>query len=341
TTDTALLTISHNFSNGVNTVPMKGSGTTQNHQIDNFVQNNQPKTDVLWVVDNSCSMSDKQHLLAGNAQSFITSANATNGDYQLAVTTSDSLQTSGKYKSDSYSAYPGTTLYAGEFFGSPKIIKRSDPNPADALSKNIRVGQCCSDVAEAGLEGAKLALSNPLLSDTTKPNSTFLRADAKLAVIVLSDEEDQSPTSSVQYYVDYFQNLKGAKNTNLFAWHSIVGDSPSGCSATVSGRSISAVAGKRYIEAATRTRGIFRSICTGDWGRIANDIGLDAFAAKTQFLLSRTANPNTLVVTVNGATKVRGTDYDYDSATNSIVFRSSSVPPAGAAIKAEYDALCL
>lgn len=333
TTELALLTIEHAL--GQTTIPLKGTGTTESYQVDNFQQNAQPRTDVLWVVDNSCSMSDKQAHLSTNAQNFITSANATNGDYQVAVISTDTMASSPS-TADRTSSYPGTQIFAGEFFGVPSIIKRSDPDPAGALAKNIKVGQCCSDSNEAGLEAAKIALSNPLLTDPAKPNSQFLRSDAKLAIIVLSDEEDQS-SGTVQYYVDYFQNLKGAKNTNLFAWHSIVGDAPSGCRAS----GITADAGGRYIEATTRTNGIFRSICATDWGRIANDIGLDAFAAKTQFFLSRAADPATLQVTVNGAAQVQGTDYDFESNTNSIVFRSGAVPPAGASIKAEYDTLCL
>ena len=115
---------------------------------------------------------------------------------------------------------------------------------------------------------------------------------------------------------------------------------PNGCTATVNGVSIAADAGKRYMEAVTRSNGIFRSICTTDWGKIATDIGLDAFTARTQFFLTRTCDPTTLVVKVNGNPKVKGVDYDYDSASNSIIFRAGSSPPAGATITADYDTAC-
>jgi hypothetical protein len=348
TVETALLTIEHSFSNGVNTVQVKGSGTSDKHQVDVFQQNASPKTDVLWVVDNSCSMADKQVHLSGNAQTFITQANAKNADYQVAVISTDWSKTNTTWpsKGDYTASYPGARIFTGEFyptpqpsftFSSPQVIRRTDPNPAQLLAKNIKVGQCCSDMAEAGLEAAKVALSNPLISDPSKPNSTFIRPDAKLAIIVLSDEEEQGPVQNVQYYVDYFQQLKGAKNTTLFAWHSIVGDAPNGCL----GNNLWGARGLRYIDASKRSGGIFRSICSTDWGRISNDIGLDAFAAKTQFLLSRSPDLATLDVKVNGAPKTKGVDYDYDAASNSVVFRTAAIPGPGTKINVEYDTLCL
>ncbi len=339
--ESANLVIAHSFSGGTTTVPLKGTGSTATHQRDAFSQNSVPKTDVLWVIDNSGSMYDKQRFLADNATEFINQANAMNTDYQVAVIATEWAGTNPPHQADSASAFPGTPINAGEFFGNPKIIKRTDTDPAAELSRNIRVGECCSDTAESGLEAAKAALSDPLISDLAKPNSQFVREDAKLAVIVLSDENDQGASQNVEYYVDFFQTLKGAKNTTLFAWHSIVGDAQGGCSSTVNGQSVQAASGGRYIEASTRTNGIFRSVCTSDWGRIANDIGLDAFAAKTQFFLTRTADPATLIVTVNGTTQTAGVDFDFDASANSIDFKPGHVPPAGAAITAEYETLCL
>lgn len=342
--DNGTLVIKHNFSTGESTVSLKGEGTTQAHQIDTFTQNTDPKTDVLWVIDNSGSMSPTQNLLGQNARTFIQQANLTNNDYQVAVIATEWSGTAGSgfpHKANSASAFPGADIYPGEFFGSPKVIRRSDADPAGELAKNIRVGDVGSDSAESGLEGAKAALTNPLIGDPSKPNSTFVREDAKLAVIVLSDEEDQGASKNVQYYIDLFQNLKGAHNTQMFSFHAIAGDSPDGCSATVNGSTITAAAGTRYKEATTLGHGIFRSICTADWGTIAKDIGLDAFTARLQYALSRACDTSTLKVKVNGTAQSSGVDYDYDSPSNSIVFRTTSSPPAGATITAEYDAACL
>ncbi|MBI5544511.1 MAG: choice-of-anchor D domain-containing protein [Deltaproteobacteria bacterium] len=343
TVDAAMLVIAHNFSSGQSTVQLKGTGTTQTHQLDTFQQNTEPKTDVLWVIDNSGSMSPKQDFLGDNARRFVQQANSTRNDYQMAVIATEWSESAGMgfpHKSDS-SENHNANIYPGEFFGTPQVIRRSDPDPAAELAKNIKIGNCCSDSAESGLEGAKAALSNPLLSDPTKPNSTFVRPDAKLAIIMLSDEEDQGASQNVEYYIDLFQQLKGAKNTQLFALHAIAGEPPDGCSATVNGTTLSAAAGKRYHEAVTRSGGIFRSICTADWGTIATDIGLDAFAARMQYILTRACDQATLRVKVNGVLQSAGVNYTFDAASNSIVFNANSSPPPGATITAEYDAACL
>ncbi len=342
--DSATLVISHNFSTGESTVALNGEGTTQAHQVDAFTQNTEPKTDVLWVIDNSGSMSPKQDFLGQNARTFIQQANLTSNDYQVAVIATEWSGTAGTgfpHKANSASAYPGADIWPGEFFGNPKVIRRTDPDPAAELAKNIRVGDVGSDSAESGLEGAKAALTHPLLGDPSKPNSTFVREDAKLAIIVLSDEDDQGASKNVQYYIDLFQNLKGAHNTQMFSFHAIAGDSPGGCSATVSGVTLSASEGKRYKEATALGNGIFRSICSSDWGTIATEIGLDAFTARLQYSLSRACDVATLKVKVDGTLQSAGVDYDYDPASNSIVFRDTSSPPPGASITAEYDAACL
>ena len=342
--ETANLVITHDFSSGTTTVPLKGTGTTIAHQTDTFTQNTKPKTDVIWIIDNSGSMSDKQDFLGQNAHTFINKATATGNDFQVAVIPiewSGTADTGFPHKADSSSAYPGADINPGEFFGKPQVIRPTDANPGDELEKNFKIGNCCADTAESGLEAGKAALTNPLISDPSKPNSTFVRPDAKLALIVLSDEEDQGASQSVQYYTDLFQQLKGAKNTQLFAFHAIVGDVPDGCQATVGGVTIAAEAGKRYQEAVTRTSGIFRSICSTDWGKIADDIGLDAFAPRLQYFLTRTCDTSTLKVKVSGTLQAIGIDFDYDAPSNSIVFKASSAPPPGATIVADYDTACL
>ena len=58
---------------------------------------------------------------------------------------------------------------------------------------------------EMGLEAARLALSEPMLADL---NSGFLREEANLSVIFVSDEDDYSPLSAYTY-LRAFTDLKG------------------------------------------------------------------------------------------------------------------------------------
>ena len=68
-------------------VGLQGRGDTTGVQVDTYTQDIQPRADILLVVDDSCSMGDKQAALASNFNSFIQYAVAANVDYQIGVTT--------------------------------------------------------------------------------------------------------------------------------------------------------------------------------------------------------------------------------------------------------------
>ncbi|MFM2153466.1 MAG: hypothetical protein RL199_1901, partial [Pseudomonadota bacterium] len=75
-------------------VGLKGDGTTETHATDRFDQNIKPKTDVLFVVDNSGSMGEEQKLLGDNAQRFLDTASQLNSDFHVAVVTTDMTEPS-------------------------------------------------------------------------------------------------------------------------------------------------------------------------------------------------------------------------------------------------------
>lgn len=327
-THSALLMVENDSANNkFFSVPLRGQGTTSRHQVDTFTQASIPRTDVLFVIDNSCSMGGEQTNIANNALKFIQTAQTTSNDYQIGVVSTD--------VEGCTTSRTGKSVCPGALVGPPKIIKRTNANPVQEFADAAKLGTNGSG-SEKGLDAANLTLSPPNITDAAK-NLGFLRQDAKLAVIVISDEEDQSRTANVQFYVDFLYSLKGRGNSTMVSFHAIVGDSPGGCSSADG----DADPGARYIEVAKRMNGLFRSVCSSDWGRIAQDIGLDAFAQQNQYFLSRTADPATIVVKVNGVTRTKGTDYSYDAATNSIIFVASAAPAAGATVLVEYDTLCL
>jgi hypothetical protein len=309
-------------------VPLRGEGVLDSQRTDTFEQGSSAKSDVLLVIDNSGSMSQEQGSLAGNAQTFLDQAANFRTDYQVGVVTTDmrAATQSGRLQSTG---------------SAPRIIKPTTPNPAPSLSAIVRSLGTSGSSSERGLDAVAAALSSPLVDDPAA-NQGFLRPDARLAVVVVSDEEDSS-TAPVDYYVDFLKNLKGAYGSSLVSLSAIVGDpAPKtnrsgrpGCS----GPGGDAVTGSRYIDAATRTGGQFRSICTSDWGRVAADIGLDAFNTRSGFGLSRPADPATLTVRVDGQAQGAAA-WDYDATGNGVVFTAGNVPAPGAAITVEYNATC-
>jgi len=307
------------------TVPIQAEATKIAHQIDRFHQNEKPTVDILFVVDCSGSMGDEQENLAANFDTFINTAIAWNADVQLGITSCD--MDGGC-----------TGCGSGELKGDPKILRYGGANSMplgdvkNLFKSHVKLGTNCSGT-EKGLEGAHLALSDQLLSDPSK-NAGFLRDNASLAIVTVSDEEDQS-TSDTAYYIDFLKNIKGPRNIEMLQYYAIVGDCPDGCSA---GPDAGAASGCRYVDAANNCNGFFRSICSTDWSDVYTDIGNRSFGLRTQFFLSREADPATIVVTVNGNRMKEGDDYVFDTDSNTIIFNAP--PGPGSNIVVEYDALC-
>ncbi len=309
------------------TVPLAGESTTNSQQTDVFNQLSDNKVDILWAVDDSGSMSEEQNLLAQNFGSFIAFADTLGVDYQIGVTTTE--------VNDGVSGH----LWACNGFN--KIIRSSDANRVQAFqcaanvtnppSGNSRPNPGGSDEQEAGLQAARIALDVPVVDNE---NAGFLRPDARLAVITVSDEEDQSD-GPVNLYIDFFRNIKGFRNPQLVSLSAIGGNVPGGCATADEGR--------RYFDAAAALNGQFESICTQSWQTMLQSIGLDVFTLRQAWGLSRPADPNTLTVRVNGVSIAQNSNdgWSFDTASNTVTFHGTEVPPPGATIEIQYGTLCL
>ncbi len=311
------------------TVPLMGEGTINSQQTDVFQQLTDNKVDILWVVDDSGSMSEEQNLLANNFAGFIGYADNLPGgvDYQVAVTTTE--------------VNDGVSGNIWACSGFNKILRRTDPNRVAAFqcaanvtnppNGNSRPNPTGSDEQEAGLQAARIALDVPVINNE---NAGFLRTDARLAVIIVSDEEDQSD-GTVNLYIDFFRNIKGFANPQLVSVSAIAGDVPGGCA--------TAVEGARYHAVAQALNGQFESICSQSWAQLLQNIGLDVFALRRAWTLSRPADPTTIVVRVNGMViPQNGTNgWTYNSTSNTVSFHGSQIPPAGSTVEVQYGTQCL
>ena len=333
--ESASLNIASDASNATSsnpyvTVALSGTGTTNKHQVDTFNQAARPTVDLLMIIDNSGSMQDYQSSLSSQGPAFITEALNANADFHIGVTSTENDKNDSPNSDASYS----DTIYVGGLWGRPPLIDNSDANAATDFARNIKVGTCCSDSRESGLESGWHVLT-PNADQTAPPQGSkgFLRDDARLVMLALSDEDDQSHGSTA-FYSDFFKQVKGQYNAGLVSFNAIVGDPGSGCN----NGGISAEAGDRYIDVVNSTGGKWYSICSADWGQVAKDLALGAFQGRVQFALSRIADPATIGVTLNGNPQAVNVDYTFDQPTNSVIFKT--VPPSASTIVVNYDALC-
>ena len=91
--------------------------------------------------------------------------------------------------------------------------------------------------------------------------------------------------------------------------------------------------------------GVTQDICAGNWRASMRALGLDTFAYRTSFALSRRPRAETIQVRVGGRAIGRGQQggqdgWVYNRADNSVVFNPTAVPARGTQIEIEYDTLC-
>ncbi|MEM7677486.1 MAG: choice-of-anchor D domain-containing protein, partial [Myxococcota bacterium] len=313
-------------------VSLKGRGDDDALQVDSFSQLGVPAVDILFVIDHTGSMQAEQEAIANNFRSFIQFAQAQAIDYQLGVTTTDTNTEMGRL-------CPLT--------GPPEnrvVTPNTQPDPETVFADNVTCRALSGGVAadEAGFEAAFQALSAPVIFGH---NLGFLRRDAVLSLIFVSDEQEQSGRS-LDFYLSFFQAIKGFRNTNLFSVSSISAPEDSDCSGPGGNTLPSGAGAPRYVEMARRTGGVWQEICTSDWSRTLEELSTTAFGFKSRFFLRNQPVIPTIKVIVDGV-NVLGTgqggtvNWTYDFGTNSVNFSPFSTPEPGAEIRVEYAAECL
>jgi len=300
-------------------------------EVDTWKQSATDQVDILWVVDNSNSMQLEQSLLAAGFDSFASELDNTNTDFHLGVITTD---------------FDYQDPDRGRLRGSPPFITRDDPNYVEEFKARAQVGLNGSG-KEKGLEAAEYALS-PVM--TTAANSGFLRAEANLLVVIVSDEDDCSDKGALVNepseacysrrdslvptgeFVRSFRDLKGTSAQLRLSAIVGLGDQSAICDQ-------STTTGYRYIEVAGLTGGLSGSICETDWSDMLYELGLNAVGVSTTFFMDHRAVPGTLQVQVNEVpVPESGVDgYTYDPEGPSITFHGSWIPQRGADIVARYD----
>jgi len=216
------------------------------------------KMDILFVVDNSASMSEEQDNLAKNFPGFM------NIVQQYRTQAGEALDVHvGVVTSDTESSASGDSgsLRSTTACGAPtKFLALTDVDVASKFACLANVGTDGSST-ETPLKAAELAFSASMRTGT---NVGFRRDDAILAVVILTDEDDQSgktiySTNPVADYTKFFEGVAPGK----WATHVIAGEKAGGCRSEGFGDAEEAVRLKEFVTSAGKN-GSFSSICQGD-----------------------------------------------------------------------------
>ena len=307
-----------------------GESSPQAHQVDRWVQADARKVDVLLVVDNTASMVEEQPRLGVAVPALVTALRQRGVDFHLGVTTTGLLPAGAGCPGG------GQGGEAGRLFPVDGSLARWVTGAmADAAARAqqlVQVGQCAQ--VERGMEALQRALAPPLVDQADDPatpqpadgNAGFLRADATLAVIAISDEDDHSP-GAVDTYARFLAGLKGAGQGARSVVHAVV---PSGAGCATAGG-----AAARWEALVQRTGGELLTACAPDYGPLMATVGARAGAPADRFPLSYRPDPTTLEVTVEGRT---AQGWRYEPVFNEVSF---AVPPAaGSRVEVAYDRAC-
>ncbi len=174
------------------------------------------KTDILFVIDDSGSMSEEQANLSSNLGAFIDrlAALPIQDDYQIGVTTTavdtwngGTAFTGGPESGHPYprgalvavtqsggAGIPGDLVYDAVAYastngwGGSRILTKGSAALADDFKANVLVGTSGSG-KEQPFRAVRMALTDRVQDGT---NAGFLRPGARLAVVFVSDEDDCS-----------------------------------------------------------------------------------------------------------------------------------------------------
>ena len=331
---------------------LRGEGTDGGPE-DVFHQAPRPKIDFLFVIENGTSMAGALEHVAHQLRHVEDYAQAQELDFHLGVTTTG-LEPGGECPGGVGGGEDGRLVPVD---GSrPRWFALDSPQPwAADWEANLAVGACRTGPSRP-LEAALRALSPPLADHADDPrhpepsdgNVGFLRPDADLELIVVTDRPDESP-GSVASYLEAFRTWKAGRQVDVSAF---TGDPQVGCTGD---GGISAGPGDRLAEAVRGTdEGVFQSFCAPDWESSLREATAMAFGYQTCFNLSAVpldsdgdgvVSEADFVVRVNGRVVTPigpggQRSWSFHEGLRAICFHPLAVPEPSSEIRVAYENEC-
>lgn len=300
------------------TLPIRGYGLKDPPRTDSHMQWTRPRIDVLFVVDNSQSMLDQQPQLSRQASTFFQYMLDERIDFHIGVITSEVYGDAG-----------GVLLDPGRVGG---VLTPETDDGAHLFATTLDV-PLRADMPEQGLNSALLAISEPNRSTV---NAGFLRPNASLAIIFISDDDDASP-GEVDTYLRAFWAQREPEGMQRVVVNAVVAPG-TGCSTAVE-------AGTRYASLVEASQGVSESICDFDWTTALRTFPGPGFGFRNRFELNRPPlDTDGIEVFINGNRLPEADNgrliWWYDSTTNEVVFEPTSVPEPRYLVEIDYNSKC-
>ena len=266
-------------------------------QFDYTIDAPRAAADILFVVDNSASMSPVQHEIANRFPSLLSSLDTL--DYQIAITTTDISGSQNPPRSINQSG----ALQDGKLIGfssGAKFLTRSTPNKESLFSSTIQrqetltcenylIYQCpqggCPDYNNYCPSPDTRAIYAAGMS-VDRSESGLFRPNVPLSIVIISNADERAMGGRIAGYNQLEQNdqpetlvakvqQKFSSNKSLSV-HSIIirpGDQSCYDSQRSQGSLLFGWFGEIYAELSQLTNGIVGNICEPDYGLQLGEIG--------------------------------------------------------------------
>ena len=258
--------------------------------VDSFIQSSSVNgIDILWVIDTSGSMNDDETALLNGIAAMMAALPPAGWRLVMIPATPGNAS-----QSQQFPLVPGDDIYDAE----------------------VMLGSMLRGGGEAGFESVyDYIIDNPY-------SNTWMRYDAALLVVFVSDEEEQSsPFPNVSDFTSWYGNLRPS------VFLSSIINLPEGLSSC---HPNPAHVGDRYMEATQYFNGVVIDICGADWGP-----GVSAASSLVEPIeelpLTHPPLEDTVRVFIDGQLDSQWT---YDPVGNRVFF--TIIPPGGSLVEIGY-----
>lgn len=266
-----------------------------------FIAEENSVVDIIFVVDDSGSMHHFQQKLSNEMSQFAATIAGLNADFRIGVITTTT----------------GTPVGWTE---STSVTMEQD------LMNLVIVG-----IGGSGWETGLMSLYDCMFNSTCNTlQGGWMRPDARMAVVFISDEPDNSP-HPWGYYQSIFDQMMDPGRISM---HGIIGPQPSGCQGTSWG--ISAQAGHGYHEIINHYQGQEYSICDDNWGVAITTIATDISRPLRYPLSENRIDETTIEVFINGQ-QAASREWTWDAPNNSVLFTYDAAPEPGDTVVINYE----